>query len=222
VLVPPAPGVLSALGLAAAAPARDYSRTVMLPAATTDADGLAVAFAPLVEQAAADHRPISNPQSSSPPLSSTEQLTLIHTLDMRYVGQSHELPVDYRPGMGAAEVIAAFHAAHAARYGYARPDAAAEIVTARLAAVGPAAPFPLPRRAPGGPDPAAARLGHKPVWFGGDFHDTTLFDRDRLRPGNLLPGPSVIYQYDTTTIIPPGWSAQVDGAENLIVVPVGA
>ncbi len=121
------------------------------------------------------------------------------------------------PGDGAAEIMAAFHAAHTARYGYARPEAAVEIVTVRLAAVAPSvAPLPPPRPL-AEPDPAAALVGRRPVWFAGGFQDTPLYEREFLRPGNLLPGPAVIYQYDTTTVVPPGWSAAVDRRDNLIV-----
>ena len=208
VLVPLTPGVLSALGMLAAAPTRDYSTAAHMPVDAADAARLAAVFAPLLtraraEMAAEGHDPAA--------------LTLRHSLDARYVGQSHELTIAHTPGDGPAEVAAAFHAAHAARFGYARPAAAVEIVTARLAAVAPAAPLALPRRAPGGPDPAAASLGHKPVWFGGGFAPTALYDRDRLRPGNVVTGPAVVYQYDATTIIPPGWTARVDAASNLLI-----
>ncbi len=217
VLVPPTPGVLSALGMLAAEPARDYSQTVMLPAAAAGPDQLAAVFGPLVDRAMAEAE--RQTTGDGRPASDVPNLVLRYGLDMRYVGQSHELAVDYRTGMGAAEVAAAFHAAHAARYGYARPEAAAEIVTLRLAAALPATLPRMPRRPLDGPDPAAAYVGRKAVWFDGGFLDTPLYARDLLRPGNLLAGPSVIYQYDTTTLVPPGWAAVVDGAENLILSP---
>jgi len=146
-------------------------------------------------------------------------VVLRYRLDMRYLGQSHELAVDYRPGMSAAELGEAFHAAHAARYGYARPEAAAEIVTLRLTATTPAASPVITPRPFAGPDATAAQIGRRLVWFGGDFVDSSLYLRDLLRPGHRLPGPAVVYQYDTTTLIPPGWSAAVDGVENLILSP---
>jgi N-methylhydantoinase A len=204
VLVPPAPGVLSALGMIAAAPARDYSRTVMLPAAEAGPSRLAAGFAPLEalaqERLGAEH--------------GAGRIELRRALDMRYTGQSHELTVPYAMD---GTIAGAFHAAHAARYGYARPVAPVEIVTLRLTAVAPVTPPPLPRREPGGPDPSAARVGRRPVWFAGGPLDTALYDRAGLRPGNFLAGPSVLYQYDTTTVIPPGWAAVVDVHENLIL-----
>ncbi len=229
VLIPPTPGVLSALGLLVAAPRRDFSRTVMLVTSdelrVTSSEGasslspsppfspsietrLEEIFAKLEAQAIVE----MNAEGHDP-----AGLALERSLDARYRGQSHELAVAYAPGMDAAEIAASLHAAHAARYGYARPEAAVEVVTARLAAVAPAAVPQWPRRAAGGPDPAAALLGHKPVWFEGGFVTTPLYDRARLRPGNILAGPGVLYQYDTTTIIPPGWVGWVDGVENLIL-----
>ena len=55
------------------------------------------------------------------------------------------------------------------------------------------------------------------MWFGGGFVPTALYDRDRLRPGNVVAGPAVVYQYDTTTIIPPAWVARVAATGNLII-----
>lgn len=208
VLVPPTPGVLSALGMLAADRTRDYSRTVMLPAAAAGPDRLADAFAPLVARALADAATDGHDPA---------QLDLRQSLDARYVGQSHELIIQHQPDNDPTAITAAFHAAHAARYGYDRPEASVEIVTLRLSAVAPS-DFPaIPLRAAAGPNPSAALIGRKPVWFGGGYIETPLYNRDLLRPGNLLPGPGVIYQYDTTTLIPPGWTAVVDGADNLII-----
>lgn len=205
VLAPPVPGVLSALGMLVAEPSRDYSQTVMLsPAEMAEA----AAFAPLEERAREEM--VSEGHDVA-------RLSLHYGLDMRYRGQSHELAVPVTPEMSAEAMSDAFHAAHVARYGYARPEAAVEVVTARLSVVAPSVGPALQRRETSGADPAAAIIGRKPVWFGGGFVEATLYERERLRPGNFLAGPSVLYQYDTTTIIPPGWAALVDGVENLII-----
>ena len=211
VLIPPTPGVLSALGMLAAAPARDTSRTALRSLADAG-DGLAAwlaeAFAPLSAQAMGDMAAEGHEAAA---------LTLRHALDLRYVGQSHELTVDAQPGDGAAEITAAFHAAHAARYGYARPEAAVELVTLRLSAVAAHKPPPLLRETSGPTDPSAARLGMVEIWFADGVHDTALYERDRLRAGHRFDGPAVVYQYDTTTLVPPGWSAWVDERHNLIL-----
>ena len=208
VLIPPTPGVLSALGMLAAAPARDTSQTVIRPLAGLSADWLAAAFAPLAARATDEMVAEGH---------DADALTLRWALDLRYVGQSHELTVTTQPGDGAGEIVAAFHAAHTARYGYARPEAAVELVTLRLSAVAAHTPPPLPREAPGAADAGAALMGTATIWFADGVHDTSLYERDRLRAGNHFDGPAVVYQYDTTTLLPPGWSAWVDGRRNLIL-----
>ena len=60
-------------------------------------------------------------------------------------------------------------------------------------------------------------MGTATIWFADGVHDTSLYERDRLRAGNHFDGPAVVYQYDTTTLLPPGWSAWVDGRRNLIL-----
>ena len=210
VLVPLTPGVLSALGLLAAAPARDYSRTVLQPLGDLPAAALAALFAPLLargaeEMAAEGHAPAT--------------LSWRRALDVRYAGQSHELTVVAPPGAAGSDLAAAFHAAHAARYGYARPEAAVELVNARLTATAPGAPPALPREARGPATAAAAVVGRQAVWFAGGPLAADLYDRQRLRAGQRFAGPAVVYQYDTTTLVPPGWQAAVDERLNLIVEP---
>jgi N-methylhydantoinase A len=140
-----------------------------------------------------------------------------YALDMRYRGQSHELTVPYQPGVGSVAVCESFHAAHESRYGYRRPEAAIEIVTCRLTATATVTLPVVPEQAPGPADAAAAALGEKAVWFGERFTSTQTYDRERLRPGHRITGPALVFQYDTTTLIPPGWSAVVDRWSNLVL-----
>ena len=208
VLVPSSPGVLSALGMLVAEPARDYSQTVMLPSSEVASTRLATIFAAM-EQRARDE---FSSEGFSPAALRTRP-----KLDMRYVGQSHELTISFPANQPPAAQIEAFHAVHAARYGYARPGAAVEIVTARLSAVVSAGRPEWTRQAHAGQDASAAQIGRKPVWFGEGFAQTALYDRERLRPGNRFRGPAVVFQYDTTTLLPPEWGAEVDAEGNLIM-----
>ncbi len=210
VLVPLTPGVLSALGMLVAAPARDTSRTVMTRLDGLTPGDIAAIFAPLVAQARQEMADEGHDPAA---------LALRGALDLRYTGQSHELTVAAPPDANGAALAAAFHAAHTARYGYARPEAAVELVTARLTATAAHTPPALPS-SPGGPSAAgAALLGRRAVWFAGGPAESDLYNRERLRAGHRLAGPAVVYQYDTTTLIPPGWGAWVDARLNLIVEP---
>lgn len=206
VLIPPAPGVLSALGMLVAAPAKDYSQTVMKEIADEQMDRwLPAHFAPLQERALAEMKAEGH-----------ESVTLNFGLDMRYKGQAHELTIPYTPPPPSF-TTEQFHAAHQTRYGYRQPDAAVEIVTLRLTAVAATTPPTLPAYTLAGPDAAAAVLGHKPVWFAGQFTPTTLYDRQKLQPGNRFSGPALVFQYDTTLVIPPGWQTAVDQYANLVL-----
>lgn len=205
VLAPAVPGVLSALGMLVAAPTRDYTQTALqaVPADGAEIDPwLTAAFAPLIAQAQAEMAAEGYPQ----PL-------LRRSLDIRYAGQSHELTVPYEPGAVAAH----FHEAHRQRYGYEQADAGVEIVTLRLQAVAEMEPPPLPREEPGPPDARQALDGQREVWFSGEPLLAGLYRRDRLRAGHRFAGPAIVVQYDTTTVVPPGWAATVDGGLNLIL-----
>ncbi|MCO5246982.1 MAG: hydantoinase/oxoprolinase family protein, partial [Anaerolineae bacterium] len=115
-----------------------------------------------------------------------------------------------------AAALSDFHAAHAQRYGYAMPDEPTEAVTVRVRGTGQGVQPSFPRRPLAGADASAAQAGAAPVWFetSGPVR-ATLYNRDRLEPGNQLAGPAIVLQFDTTTVIPPGWSARVDELSNL-------
>jgi N-methylhydantoinase A len=206
ILVPRAPGVLSALGMILADLVKDYSQHVMAGLDVLNADALDTIFASLARQALAE---MAN-EGIAP-----GNIVLERALDMRYVGQSHELSVSAPPGGGWDT---AFHAAHALRYGHRHDEELVEVVNARLKAVGrgPKPVFePLP---PAGPDASQACNGEGMVWFSpGGPSQTALYQRDLLSAGNRVAGPAVVFQMDATTLIPPGWWATVDLWGNLLL-----
>jgi N-methylhydantoinase A len=222
VLVPDAPGVLSALGMLVAAPTKDFSQTVMLRLdgpANDVASALNAAYAKMIDRGLSEM--IAEEHDAA-------TLTLERTLDMRYVGQSHELRVTAGTGDAGglgreqlgepAALVAAFHAAHQARYGYHQPDAPAEIVTVRLTV---SAPVALPSLPPAPRQPESnPQLDSRPVWFSATGPaDTALLDRRRLNTGATFHGPAVLVQYDTTTVVPPGWRGVVGTGGHLVLEP---
>ncbi len=207
VLIPTVPGVLSALGMLAAAPTKDYSQTVMREIADDEA-----ALAPWLAEkyAGLEERALIEMEAEGFDL---KALLLQRSLDVRYVGQSHELMIPYEE----RDITQVFHAAHAKRYGYERPEARIEIVTLRLAAMLPVIPPQLIEEVLDVADAEAVILGKKKVWFGGEVVPATLFERSKLRPGHHFEGPAIVFQYDTTTVIPPEWQVTVDSYSNLIL-----
>jgi len=205
VIVPRAPGVLSALGMAFSDWVKDYTRAIFADEAMLNAPALDTIFAALEARAHDELRAEGV---------SAENIRLARGLDMRYTGQSHEIQVEAANG----DWIKAFHAAHEQRYGYRQPDATVEAVSARLRATGLT---PKPEFAPieiSGSDPAQARLGSGGVWLSAaERVEAAYYDRDRLAAGNEVPGPAILFQLDATAFIPPGWMAKVDQWGHLVI-----
>ena len=175
-------------------------------------DWLAAQFAPLEERAlgemaAEGHDP--------------QTIELHHSLDMRYVGQSHELTIPLPPLPSLPSPLSflpsLLHEAHEARYGYQQPHAEVEIVNVRLTAVAPVTPPQLPQQPNTTAQANIALIGKKTVWFNQQPMATNLYDRAKLQPGHHFTGPAIVFQYDTTTVIPPEWETAVDPFGNLIL-----
>jgi len=112
-----------------------------------------------------------------------------------------------------------FHAAHKAAYGFSSEGEPTEIVSLRLAAIGAIQRPELREIARGGDNPGAALKARRRAYFheAGGALDCPIYDRARLAAGNLIAGPAVIEQMDTTTLLPPGATATVDRIGNLLL-----
>ena len=223
VLVPPAPGILCALGLLVAPLRLDLVRTrVALLDALTEAE-LAQGFEDLEHQASTwlDKEDV-------PPA----RRRLARAFDMRYVGQNFELTVEAPAGdsplagspLDAKALQAVFLREHERVYGYAAPDEPVQVVALRLTAFGDRETPPMPPLAAAATaDPKEARIGERAVYFEDtrDFLATPVYRRERLRAGHRLPGPAIVEQMDSTTVILDGQEAVVDARANL-VISVGA
>jgi N-methylhydantoinase A len=196
ILCPRASGVLSALGLAAAAPRRDVSRTVMLGAGS------------LGERLGAERERLIS-EACSALGGPAERLRVRH--ELRYRGQAFELPVEeeidpgHRDGdLDHAALQAMFASAHEARYGYRDDSAEVELVNMRVSAFGPAPPL-RPRAAPDAEQVARAH----PIVFAGKRIPATIL-RGELAPATPLSGPALCALPESTLLVPAGWSGTVD------------
>jgi N-methylhydantoinase A len=201
VLCPRASGVLCALGLAAAAPRRDVARTVMLDARSLSSERLEAERRTLLAQA-------SSALGEEP-----ARLRVRH--ELRYAGQSFELPVEQEldggaPPLAVAQLRDEFDTAHERRYGYRDEQAAVELVNLRVSAWG-AAPHLRPR-----------------AGEGAHAHETTsiLFDGAPVRAhvhrgepaaGSELHGPALCALPEATLLVPPGWDGRVDGHGTIVL-----
>lgn len=197
VVVPPTPGVLSALGLLLAPPRAEASQTVMAPGGAPLAASWQQLDAAARENLAA--------QGVAHGVATT------WLADCRYRGQSHELRV---PVEEAAGLTDAFHAAHRAAYGYAASDTAVEVVTLRVVAEGQPALDAPPEAWDLGPP--ADRPARRAV-VNGEAATLPAVSRSALNPGDELTGPALVDQPDATTRLHPGDRGRVDAVGNLVV-----
>jgi N-methylhydantoinase A len=210
VLVPRHPGVLSAMGVAIADVSKEFSRTVM--AAGPAAFGAVAHTADALDtQAIADLTAEGFRRGD---------IQLARSLDVRYAGQSFELPIDWSSDATYATIAAAFHEEHASRFGYADERASVQVVNVRLRAT-IAAQRPNAVFAAGQPH-AAVAVSAAEAWFVDGPVQAQVYDRDALAPGATFDGPALVAQMDATTVVPPGWHANVDGYGNLLLTSASA
>ena len=138
---------------------------------------------------------------------------------MRYVGQNYELNVtlDGVPEtFDCDDLKQRFFSAHEMNYGYFNPDDPVEIVNFRLIARGQL-PRPVQAKTERSQE-APVPVGQRTVYFEAEKEvEAVLFDRSVLKPGQVVVGPAVIDQLDSTTLVYPGDIAQVDDAFNIII-----
>ena len=211
VLVPRHPGNFSALGLLAADIKHDDVRTRV---------GLLRERLPALRAAFAEMESAARQQLEREGFAPDQQ-KLLRSLDLRYRGQAFELNLTV--GRGAAEgepsalqeIEADFHRHHREVYGHSNPQAAIELVNARLTAYGLVPKPAAERHAAAGATLEAALLERRPVWFAGQAHDCPVWDRDRLPEGARVQGPAIVEEFGATTVVPPGWRGTLDGHGNL-------
>ena len=214
VLVPPHPGITSAMGLLTTDLKYDLTRTEFMLNAQLDLDKLNRDYADLEHEVREQLRADGIDDAS---------ITVVRGADCRYIGQGYELrvpvPIGHLDDAHMGEVWAVFHALHAAEYGHNFPTTPIETVSIRLTGIGR-----MPKIAP--LSVAAIRdtspvLGQQDVFFRVNDElrrfPTTYYERPRLRANDTLPGPAIIFQVDSTTVVPPSWSFHVDPSGSLLL-----
>jgi N-methylhydantoinase A len=145
-------------------------------------------------------------------------LSLRRSVAHRYVGQSYEITVPYRPARTAEEAfLGAFDREHRRLYSYHHPGRRAEVVNLRLQAVASAPKVRLERRPPASRPAREAIVKVQAMHGGRSGERGPVFDRSRLAPGHKVLGPALIVDQESTTFLPSGTAARVDGYLNLII-----
>jgi N-methylhydantoinase A len=214
VLVPPAPGLLCAIGDLVADFRDEFAQTYIRLLSEAEPAEVARLLDELGGRAdewltsegiAADAR------------------TITHTADMRYHGQGYEIPVAIDPdeirAVGVADLEERFNRLHEQLYGFRMHGTAPEIVNLRAVGFGSVPKPELAVGEPGGADASGAVVDEQQVWFEGSRHATTIYDRSKLRPQMRFEGPAIVTEFDSTTVVLPGYVAEVDVNFNILITP---
>jgi len=212
-VIPPSPGVFSALGLILADFRHDFVRSIMKQGSEIAPSRLERAFSEMEEEAVETLRKEGF---------TLDKMVLERKLAIRYVGQSYELVVPVQKSFEAS--VDSFHLRHREIYGYAAKEEPVEVVNIHLVALG-LTRKPEFRKAQLKPQSILpeALIAKREVFFEEtSWEKTPVYSRNALLAGNRIEGPAIIEQYDSTTVIPPRWSAIVDGLSNLKLSRGGA
>lgn len=208
---PVSPGVLCALGDATTRmrneTARSFSRRVD---ETDEAEVLA-----LLDDMAAQTRAELTAEGIS-----EADITSLFELDIRYEGQAFEVPLSIDAQVlrrdGLKGVTDRFDAEHKRLFTF-NMDSAHELVNLRAVAMGPALDLPAPPLEQGNGDPIAAKIRDHELWADGAMVPAVIYDRSRLRAGDVIPGPAIVTEMDSTTLIEAGCTGRVDHVGNILI-----
>ncbi len=214
VIVPPAPGLLCAIGDLVADFRDEFAQTYIRLVAQASGAEVAAILDDLGTRAqewlAAEGIAESGRRIS-------------YVADMRYHRQGYEIPVAIEPDEarsdGLADLEERFNGLHEQLYGFRMPGTASEIVNLRAVGFG-AVPEPELRSGEsGGADASGAVVDEHDVVFDGEKVRTKIYDRARLEPGAEIAGPAIVTEFDSTTVVLPGYEAKVDTNYNILINP---
>ena len=218
-IIPPSPGITSAMGLLATDLKHEYSATMLRRLDEVPARELEQAFRKMEQSGRVDLKR----EGLAP-----EAMQFLRFVEVRYVGQSYELTLSLSGERVRVEaiddLIAGFHDEHERAYGFKAPGEAIEVVAARLTAVGLIArPRLRTLSSPREVDARAARK-RRPVYFEelGGFADCPVHDRYLLAEGSTVIGPAIVEEVDSTTVVHPGYQGRTTEAGFLVITAVAS
>jgi len=211
-IIPPGPGVLCAYGDATTRLRNEASQTYVTRVAETSDAELSAMLRDLHAQAAKEITAEGVPEA--------EQETL-YQIDIRYKGQGMKLTIDVAPrDFSIARVTQMFDTEHEQLFTFAL-DAEHEIVGLRAVVQGAEKAFISPDARQGGSDASAARVQATRIYAEGAWREGWIYDRAKLQPGNRVPGPAIVTEMDSTSVILPDHVGVVDAVGNILIWPAG-
>ena len=213
VIVPPSPGVLCAYGDATTRTRDEASRSIMRRFSETSHEDVRTILEELAEQASRSLDEDGIPRADQ---------SVLFEIDVRYAGQVLHLTVTValedlcRDGLSSVEQ--AFDELHKRLYTFAL-DMDREIINLRAIVQGKETAFRAARIAAGASDPSAAYVREQTIYVDGGHRDVPVYDRAKLAAGNVLEGPAIVMQLDSTTVVLPDHDGEIDAIGNILIRP---
>ncbi len=203
VLIHPLAGILSAYGMGLADVRTSRDRTVEKPLSHETADEVGLA----VDDLASANRADLKRQG----ITESESKTFVH-VHLRYDGTDTSLLVPFGP-VGAMRD--AFEDAHRKQFGFTAPEKVVIVEAMTVETVGGGATAEEHDEPLSGAD--AEAVSNARIYSGGEWHDVSVFDRDKMQPGQTVRGPAIIVEATGTNIVEPGWSAEITSKRHLVM-----
>ncbi len=208
---PVSPGVLCALGDATTRMRTETARSFSRLATTTQAEELIAILDEMAAQTRAELLSDGVPESD---------ITSEFEVDIRYAGQAFEVPLTITPEVlradGIAGILKRFDEEHHRLFTF-NMDTPHEIVNLRAVALGQALDLPAAELPKGDGNPIAAKMRDHTLWMDGREQAAVIYDRAKLRQGDVIPGPAIVVEMDSTTLIESGCVATVDHVGNILI-----
>lgn len=215
VIVPPSPGVLCAYGDATTRVKDEASRSLIKGFSRVGDSEVVAILEGLTRQVSESLEKQDIP---------ADHQTITWQADVRYQGQALLLTQDVSPDAlrdrGLGLLKEAFDAEHEQLFSFSL-DEEHELVNLRAIARAPRPNITEREWAAQATELADAITGESAIYFDGADHNATLYDREKLCPGQVVPGPAIVTEMDSTTVVFPGYQAGVDKVGNLLIEPVG-
>ncbi len=208
---PVSPGVLCALGDATTRMRTETARSFSRLASTTKADELIAILREMETQIRREL--ISDGVTDS-------AIEAEFEIDVRYAGQAFEVPLtitmDVLTRDGVDGLLTRFDAEHLRLFTF-NMETPHEIVNLRAVALGPVLHLPAAELPKGDGNPLAAKMRDHTLWMDGREQAAVIYDRSKLRQGDIIPGPAIVIEMDSTTLIETGCIATVDAVGNILI-----
>ncbi len=210
---PVSPGVLCALGDATTRMRTETARSFSRLAKDTSVDDLVEVLREMATQTREELLADGVAE---------DQITAEFEVDIRYAGQAFEVPLTIDEAIleadGIEGILARFDDEHRRLFTF-NMDTPHEIVNLRAVALGQAPALPAAELAKGNGDPSAAKIRDHTLWMDGREQAAVIYDRSKLLQGDIIPGPAIITEMDSTTLVESGCVATVDAAGNILINP---